>query len=579
MKPRVVALSCAFLSLSFLLSCTESPTQENRAGQASDVLPQPSLIPSAADASALPIHRIRAVTTLESSGAVIDMTTVDVSPTAPSWSVVLLIPMQGESTEVIVSIYLINVSGEGAELVQFSGRSAPITLAVEVPAMPDIPIVRGPIENLATTGVSITAGPYSLASGASATLTADATTTTPATPPTVFWSSLDPDVITMDGSAATAVGEGPARLVASSGAHADTVTVLGYVPETTPPTVVSAFPSPDATGVSRGATAMATFDEEINPTTLTASTFTLRDPQGVIVPGTITYAEGVAALTTSAPLGAFAQYTVTLTTGVQDLSGNGLASPFVWSFTTGAGAGLIDSFDAGLGALVGVAFDPVSGNLFLYGDFTTVIEEFTTDGTAVAPTIPHPGVSSNDIDLDFLSVSADIGGTVVPANSLLVFEGERGIGELFAVNKNDGTVLSSDTMAIGSQPVGGSFHPGRSTFFGVNWVTDEIYEMSPATGEVLNSFTVSPVGGPAFDVLYGDIEVDPATGNLLIVSNAAGSSDRIRIMSPTGVFIRDVDVGALGIGGTGIAWDSGTGTAWIVSTNGLVYHVDGIPTG
>jgi hypothetical protein len=165
----------------------------------------------------------------------------------------------------------------------------------------------------------------------------------------------------------------------------------------------------------------------------------------------------------------------------------------------------------------------------------------------------------------------------VPANSLLVYDGETGVGELFVVDKNDGALLSSVTTAIGNQTVGGSYHEGRGTFFGVNWVTDEIMEMGLVSGSVLNTFTVSPPGAPAFDVFFGDIDVDPTTGNIVVVSVSQNS---IRVLSPTGVLIRDVDVGNLGISGmAGIAWDASTGTAWIASTNGSVYHVGGIPTG
>ena len=44
-------------------------------------------------------------------------------------------------------------------------------------------------------------------------------------------------------------------------------------------------------------------------------------------------------------------------------------------------------FCPGLGMLVGVGFDPVSGNVFVYPDFDTVIHEFTPAGAEV---LPHP---------------------------------------------------------------------------------------------------------------------------------------------------------------------------------------------
>ena len=65
-----------------------------------------------------------------------------------------------------------------------------------------------------------------------------------------------------------------------------------------------------------------------------------------------------------------------------------------------------------------------------------------------------------------------------------------------------------------------------------------------------------------------------ATGELVIVSSAQNT---IRILSSSGGFIRDIDVGGIGITGmSGIAWDGSTGTAWITSTHGGVYQVSGI---
>ena len=75
----------------------------------------------------------------------------------------------------------------------------------------------------------------------------------------------------------------------------------------------------------------------MDSSTLTAATFTLMGPGVTPVLGTVTYSTigDTATFTPSVPLTASILYTATITTGVTDLSGNALASNFVWTFTTG----------------------------------------------------------------------------------------------------------------------------------------------------------------------------------------------------------------------------------------------------
>lgn len=101
------------------------------------------------------------------------------------------------------------------------------------------------------------------------------------------------------------------------------------------PTVVSVTP---ANGACPNTTVTATFNEAMNPSTINASTFTLVDSGAVAVAGTVTYdvPNLTAIFTPTAALALDATYTAMITTGAQDLFGNGLASNFTWSFTTSA---------------------------------------------------------------------------------------------------------------------------------------------------------------------------------------------------------------------------------------------------
>lgn len=114
------------------------------------------------------------------------------------------------------------------------------------------------------------------------------------------------------------------------------------------PTVVSTTPKANATGVSRSKTIKATFSEEMNPNTLTASTVKLhvynknRQRWVAVTNKTVdcdspcTIVELDPYGTSSTLLGANKKYRVTITTAVEDKVGNALARNKVWTFTTGS---------------------------------------------------------------------------------------------------------------------------------------------------------------------------------------------------------------------------------------------------
>ena len=104
-----------------------------------------------------------------------------------------------------------------------------------------------------------------------------------------------------------------------------------------PPTVTSVTPPNGSNGICPDTVVLATFSEAMNPTTINTTTFTLTSgTPPVAVAGTVTYdvASHVATFTPTNPLALNTLYTATITTGAQDLTGNPLASNYVWTFTT-----------------------------------------------------------------------------------------------------------------------------------------------------------------------------------------------------------------------------------------------------
>jgi hypothetical protein len=76
----------------------------------------------------------------------------------------------------------------------------------------------------------------------------------------------------------------------------------------------------------------------MNPATINGKTFTLAGPGTTPVTGQVTYdtASNTATFTPASTLALDTLYTATITTGARDTFGDGLASNFVWTFTTGA---------------------------------------------------------------------------------------------------------------------------------------------------------------------------------------------------------------------------------------------------
>jgi len=111
------------------------------------------------------------------------------------------------------------------------------------------------------------------------------------------------------------------------------------------PLVVSTAPIDKAINVPLSQVVSATFNEKMNPETITQTSFTLE--QGATksaalksamaatsVTGAVTYSGVTASFAPASPLVPFATYSGRIKTSVKDLMGNALQTDYVWSFTT-----------------------------------------------------------------------------------------------------------------------------------------------------------------------------------------------------------------------------------------------------
>jgi hypothetical protein len=231
----------------------------------------------------------------------------------------------------------------------------------------------------------------------------------------------------------------------------------GIGTNTTPPTVVSTLSASAATLVPTNTILTATFSKAMDPTALTATgavSLAVAGAGGAAVPATVNYAGNTVTLTPSSALAATKQYTATITTAAQDLTGNALASNYVWSFTTGAGP----STTAPTVTLTNPA--SASSTASLNGAVNATFSEAMNPGTVIAPGT-------------FTLAVAGVGGAVVPGNvtydvnsDIATFTPNANLTattSYTATISNAATDVSGNSLAAGTIPNPWTFMTGSTT--------------------------------------------------------------------------------------------------------------------
>jgi len=115
------------------------------------------------------------------------------------------------------------------------------------------------------------------------------------------------------------------------------------------PTVVSTIPANDADGLARNEVIEFTFSELMNATTITNSTFVLK--QGSTnVPGNVEFSGINGKFTPTDYLAPGTIYTAIISSDVEGLAGNALQEDYEWSFTTGGTTTTLVPIDLGASA-------------------------------------------------------------------------------------------------------------------------------------------------------------------------------------------------------------------------------------
>ena len=100
------------------------------------------------------------------------------------------------------------------------------------------------------------------------------------------------------------------------------------------PEVIATSPTNGETSVALNKVITVTFNEEMNPATSNASSFTIVNGT-TSIPGIITYSGNTATFTPIGNLVANKTYIGKVTTAVKDLRGNAMQEDYIWTFSTG----------------------------------------------------------------------------------------------------------------------------------------------------------------------------------------------------------------------------------------------------
>ncbi|HKP18437.1 MAG TPA: Calx-beta domain-containing protein [Gaiellaceae bacterium] len=250
-----------------------------------------------------------------------------------------------------------------------------------------------------------------------------------------------------------------------------------------------------------------------------------------------------------------------------------------FSASSASGARPVNDVTIGTGTVhppYAVAVQDGTGDAYVFedwqvGDFDHFVHVWAPGAaTPTSLTLPQfPSDTYDSIELDFIGEATTMSGAAVPAGDLLVLDGTDNL--LYALDPATGTVHATmgvppSTQGSSGEVEGAAYDVVRHSIWVVHEHDDEIDELdldptATGTAGILNSFQTVPAGAPAFDVFAGDVDVDPASGNLWLVGQGYSFA---RELAPTGALVRDVVIGLHNWSGLALD-DDDPGQAWITT--------------
>jgi len=224
------------------------------------------------------------------------------------------------------------------------------------------------------------------------------------------------------------------------------------------PTVILADPLNLATVVALNKVIRATFSEVMDPLTITAANFTLKN--GVTpVAGAVTYAGLIASFTPTVNLLPGTLYTATITNGVKNVPGVPMAANFVWTFTTAAAPTVILADPLNLATNVALnkvvratfseAMDPltITGTSFtLFNGVTQVAGAVTYAGTIASFTPTVSLLAGTTYTATVTTVAKSVPGIPMASNFVWTFTTIPAVTFTLNVTAVNGTVVKNPSQ-------------------------------------------------------------------------------------------------------------------------------------
>jgi membrane-associated phospholipid phosphatase len=225
-----------------------------------------------------------------------------------------------------------------------------------------------------------------------------------------------------------------------------------------------------------------------------------------------------------------------------------------------------------LGPLLDVAYSAAAGEIFVALG-TTINRIDPTTGASVG-SFPIPlVVQTTRVGLQILPAPINLGGTAVPAGSLLVTLAASP-DTIVAVNLDPtagfvGATLASMSLAgIATSAPGVVLDPASGDLFILDGDLDRLVKVDPVSGSVVATFAL-PF---AVDKNAGGLAIEPTTGHLWVGSVA--STDVAEVDPATGTVIRLLSLASQGLSAeiSGLSFDA-AGNLLVSSTLGVVYRL------
>jgi hypothetical protein len=229
-----------------------------------------------------------------------------------------------------------------------------------------------------------------------------------------------------------------------------------------------------------------------------------------------------------------------------------------------------------LGALADVAVDPVSGALWTLDQANpgNLVRLDPATGAVLQSLALTPALGNqytgSFAGLQVLPQAITLGGTAVPARSLLLFEGYpyNGANTVAALNPATGALITKLDLPTNYYSTAGVYDASSGHLFLLSHQLNQMIELNAATGA-----EIARIDMPLNVQNYAGMAIDPNDGNFWI--GTYSSTSQLVKVDRTGKELRRIDLASQGVTSNeinGLAFNA-DGTLRVASQRGAIYTV------